>query len=509
MASTPSEKPQRGLFDDLKPEPAPGSSARAAKPAARPKAAAVPKPAVPAKPVAPVAPGASGASGPRVFSVTEVTEHILRAMRGMGRLAVEGEITSLRTPASGHAYFDLKDDGALIHCAIWRSRLARAANFRLEEGMRVVCHGDLDVYKPRGNYNLIVQRVEQRGIGALLAQLEALKVELKGRGWFERARPLPRLPQRIGVVTSRDGAAFQDFLRTRSVRWPMYPVRLAHCLVQGRDCARGIAQAIRSLDASGVDVIVIARGGGSIEDLWGFNELAVAEAIWAASVPVISGVGHETDLTLADLVADHRAHTPTDAAQMVIPDETSMLDVLERLQGYLVGAVGRQIETREEALDRLARARTLRRPEQLLQDRAQRASDLGKRLESAGMRRGESGLRALGALEVRIARQSPALRLERLSARLDALGKTLTRSLVEPLGKREARLDLAARALEATSPLAVLGRGYSIMRRADGSAVRRSDELKPGESVETLLAHGRVFSEVQRVTDDAERDEDS
>jgi len=502
MVPTPSDQPQRGLFDDLKPDATRADRRRPpAKPRSRPdsaeKATPVKAEAVPAKAEA------------RVYSVTEVTEHILRAMRGMGRMAVEGEITSLRTPASGHAYFDLKDDGALIHCAIWRSRLARAASFRLEEGMRVVCHGELDVYKPRGNYNLIVQRVEQRGIGELLAQLEALKVELGGRGWFDRSRPLPRLPGCIGVVTSRDGAAFQDFLRTRSVRWPSYPVRLAHCLVQGRGCAQGIAEAIGRLDASGVDAIVVARGGGSIEDLWGFNELAVAEAIWSTSVPVISGVGHETDLTLADLVADHRAHTPTDAAQLVIPDEAAMLDVLERLQGYLVGAVGRQVEVREEALGRLARARSLRRPEHLLQDRAQRASDLGKRLVSAGARRHETGWRALAGLEVRLARHSPAMRLERLSARLDALGKRLTGSLAEPLQKRASRLDLAGRGLEATSPLAVLGRGYSIMRRADGSAVRRSDELQPGESVETLLASGRVVSEVQRLLPPTERDEDS
>ena len=431
----------------------------------------------------------------------------------MGRLAVEGEISGLRVPASGHAYFDLKDDGAVLPCVIWRSQLQRAARFRLEGGMRVVCHGGLDVYKPRGKYSLIVQRVEQRGIGELLAQLEELKATLKERGWFDRARPLPQLPRRIGVVTSRDGAAFQDFLRTRSVRWPLYPVRLVHCPVQGQECAPQIAQAIAELDASGVDVIVVTRGGGSLEDLWGFNELPVAEAIWNASVPVVSGVGHETDITLADLVADHRAHTPTDAAQLVIPEEELLVGALERLQGYLEAAIGRELDRRSELLERLARSRTLRRPEELLEGRQRRVADLGRRLRSAAVGRLDRAWRTVSAVEAGLARQSPAARLERLSGQLASVGSRLVASLVEPVRARGARLDLAGRALEATSPLAVLGRGYSIMRRADGTAVRDASEVSAGEVVETLLAKGRVESEVRRTAsaapEDGEKQEDS
>lgn len=429
--------------------------------------------------------------------MSEVTDEILERMRALGRVAVEGEISGLRIPGSGHAYFDLKDAGAVLPCVIWRSQLARASKFRVEEGMRVVCHGDLDIYKPRGKYSLIVNRVERRGIGEMLARLEELKEELKARGWFARSRPLPTLPRRIGLVTSRDGAAFQDFLRTRSLRWPLFPLRLVHCTVQGEGCAGEIARAIARLDASGVDVIVVARGGGSLEDLWGFNELPVAEAIWRASVPVVSGVGHETDVTLADLVADHRAHTPTDAAQLVVPDEAAYTTELERIQGYLEGAIDRQLERRGERLERLSTASVLRYPQRLLGDRGRRVTDLGRRLRSAGERKLERCQRAISEAETALARQSPAVRLERLAARVVTAGARLSEALGEPLRSSSARLDALERTLEATSPLRVLSRGYSIMRRSDGAAVRRAADVSQGDVVQTWLGDGVVVSQVR------------
>ena len=224
---------------------------------------------------------------------------------------------------------------------------------KLEDGARVVCHGSLDVYPPYGKHSLIVDRVEARGLGALLAELERLKAQLRDEGLFDRKRPLPRLPRVVGVVTSRDADAWRDFLRTRSLRWSGFPVRLAHSRVQGQAAAREIAGAIEHLDRSGVDVIVVCRGGGAIEDLWCFNDEAVARAAFAASVPVVSGVGHETDTTLIDHVADHRAHTPTDAAQTVIPDRRALEDALQRA-AYLGDAVERALERREERLARAA-----------------------------------------------------------------------------------------------------------------------------------------------------------
>ena len=326
--------------------------------------------------------GAAG--GPRILTVSEVTDRLKGLLGGLGRISVEGEVASLARPASGHVYFNLKDRRrgieSVLGCAVWRSQVSRAMRSPLEEGVQVIAHGKLDVYAPRGSYSLIVDRIEPRGLGALLVQLEELKRELAGKGWFDRARPLPLLPKTIGVATSRDGAAFADFLRTRSLRWPCYPVRLAHTPVQGAGASREIAGAIAALDRSGVDVIVVCRGGGSLEDLWAFNERPVAEAIRAARVPVVSGVGHQTDQTLADLVADHRAHTPTDAAQTVIPLRAELEEKLDRQFNYLLAALDDLFVRREERLERLEGARVLRGADWILERRGEVLDLAGERL---------------------------------------------------------------------------------------------------------------------------------
>jgi len=444
-------------------------------------------------------------AGPGVWRVSDLNEHLKGWLASLGRVAVEGEVASLRRPASGHLYFNLKDRRrgieSVLNCAIWRSQTARAMKAPIKEGDQVVAHGQLDVYAPRGSYSLIVDRVEALGLGALLVQLEELKRELAGKGWFDRARPLPRLPRTIGVVTSRDGAALQDFLRTRSLRWPLYPLRLVHTPVQGTGAAQQIAAAITDLDASGVDLIVLCRGGGSLEDLWAFNERPVAEAIWGASVPIVCGVGHETDVTLADLVADHRAHTPTDAAQTVIPDRRALLEALERRGGDLIDAAEGLLGEREEGLERLARSRWLRRPDWILGDRRGELAKLGARLVASvgnALARSETAWR--GARDL-FAAHAPALRLEREATRLEAAGRRLVLPLRERLAASGARLELAAGRLEAFSPYAVLARGYSITRLSgDPRPLRGVDELAPGARLETRLAEGSVESTVERTT---------
>ncbi|MBK7644348.1 MAG: exodeoxyribonuclease VII large subunit [Planctomycetes bacterium] len=421
----------------------------------------------------PLDPSAESA-GPRVLGVRELTRAIKSNLEGLGRLAVEGEITQVKRAAAGHVYFDLKDIDAKISCAIWRSALPTAVRFDLKEGAKVIAHGRLDVYAPRGTYSLIVQRLEQRGIGDLLAKLEALKAELKVRGWFERRRPLPTLPRVIGLVTSRDTAALQDFLRTRSLRWPLYPVRFVHTSVQGPVAAAEIAAAIRRIDASGVDLIVLARGGGSLEDLWCFNELAVAEALWNTSVPVVTGVGHETDTTLADLVADHRAHTPTDAAQTVIPEKRALEAELERLGGYLGTALEGTLEARATRLEHATRALRFR---------------AGALLDRPAAR--------MAALATRVERQHPRARLEALSARLARVGVRLRVAAEAPRSRAEKRMERASATLEATSPFRVLERGYSITRRPDGTLVRRASEVTPGEGIESVLHEGLLVSRVE------------
>lgn len=440
---------------------------------------------------------------PQPRSVGELTREIAELLVGLGRVAVRGEVSRISRASSGHVYFDLKDSEAKLACKLWRTQVRRALVGELREGDEVVVHGRLDVWAPQGGYSLIVERIEAQGLGVLLARLEALKSELKALGWFERRRPLPVLPRTIGVVTSRDTAALADFLRTRSQRWPLYPVRLAHAPVQGAAAAPAIARAIARLDQSGVDVIVLCRGGGSLEDLWAFNERAVAEAMWAASVPVVTGVGHETDTTLADLVADRRAHTPTDAAVLVIPDRAAHLAALERLGQHLGEAVDRRLEQALQGLERARRSRWLESPRWILGDRA------------AALERAERGLRGRVAESLRAAqgrlvrsgarldRKRPALQLQARIAQHRRAAERAQERLRAHLERAHRRLELAQGRLAALDPTSILSRGYSILLAADGRTPLRSvGEVVPGAELVTRLADGRVRSRAEGVERD-------
>jgi len=436
---------------------------------------------------------------PQVVSVTQLTRRIDAALKGFGRVSVEGEVSRPNHHSSGHVYFTLKDEGALLDCKVWRTQVPRALRTPLVDGQRVVAHGVLDVYAPQGRHALVVDLVEERGIGALLADLERLKARLAAEGLFGRKRPLPRLPRRIGVVTSRDADAWRDFLRTRTLRWPLYPVVLSHSRVQGRAAAQELATAIRRLDAHGVDVIVVCRGGGALEDLWCFNEEVVARAVFEASVPVVTGVGHETDTTLVDLVADHRAHTPTDAAQTVIPARTELVAALERQEGYLDEAIARQLERRSERLERVGRARVLARPAELFHIVQRRVDEAARRLGAAAGLAASTRARALDRAATGLAREAPHTRLERAGRRLDEAGRRLAHGVERALVAPARRLDPLARALEAISPLAVLQRGYSLTRRADGRLVRDARELEVGDVVETVFQRGSARARVEGV----------
>ena len=437
---------------------------------------------------------------PPLLTVSGLTDVLKQRFAKWGRVGVEGEVSGLKRAGSGHLYFALKEGGAVISCAIWRSRVdAALKGATLEEGEQVVCHGTLDIYAPRGTYSLIVERVEKRGLGERLVQLEKLKGQLRERGWFDRSRRLPRLPRVVGIVTSRDADAFVDFLRTRSERWPLYPLRLAHTRVQGPGAAEEIARALTRLDASGVDLICVVRGGGSIEDLWAFNEEVLAQAIWNCSVPVVTGIGHEPDTSLADLVADQRAHTPTAAAQEVIPGRQALFDQLEGQAAHMERTLERMLEERSRSLARLMQTRSLRSPDWILEDRVQALGASGRRLALA-MR---AGLQlAMGHAERvggRLSQQSPAGRVARLASRLDVLSPQLQRAGGSSLDRRGQALDLAQRSLSSVSPFAVLGRGYSITRaRGGGAALTSSASVVAGDALETILAEGSVESTVTR-----------
>jgi exodeoxyribonuclease VII large subunit len=479
---------ERGFWDDDPVEPAPPKKAPV-----EPRRAAPVEPTSDTPPEKPAAP-----KKVPVLTVTELTRKLAGLLQGLGRVRVEGEVSRVSRAASGHLYFDLKDLDAKISCKLWKSQRQAALRFDLEEGMRVIAHGSVDVYPPRGEYSLVVGRVERAGLGELLARLEELKARLRERGWFDRARPLPFLPRRIGVVTSRDGAAFQDVLKTRHRRWPGYALVLAHTQVQGPGASRRIAEALRRLDACGVDVIVLCRGGGSIEDLWAFNELPVAEAIWACSVPVISGVGHETDVTLADHVSDLRAHTPTDAAQSVIPERAVLTAELARARGHLTQAMNGVFARREHSLRSASTNRVLRDPRWILGARGRTLAHLFERLRNRSGTRVDRSRALLSELHRRIERRSPKVRLEEGVGALRDARRRLAQHGKGLLGPREHHFELLSRRLDDLSPLKILGRGYSITRKRGAAALRDAAQVQVGDQLETRLARGTVYSNVTR-----------
>ncbi len=439
------------------------------------------------------------------LSVVALTQAIQRNLAGFGRLRVEGELSGLKRAASGHVYFDLKDAKARISCVVWRSKVAEAAKHNPKEGDKVVAHGSLDVYAPRGGYSLIVERLEPLGEGALLAQFEALKRELNSRGWFERCRELPAFPACIGVVTSRDGAALRDFLRTRSMRWPGYPVMLRHAAVQGPGASQALAHALTSLVEAGCDLIVVTRGGGSLEDLWAFNEEPLAQAIHDCAVPVVSGVGHETDTTLADFCADARAHTPTDAAQLVFPDREELLERLTRAHVHLGTAIDGQLDERLQRVLRLARTSRLRDPNWILQERARQLSHLAARARTGGSMAVAAAERRLQALGERLRAASPAARVAAWGERLAGVQPRLVAAMRAREAESGRQLAVAAGRLEAYSPVAVLARGYAVaVTDPGGAAVRRAADLSPGDLLILRLHAGSARVRVESLEDEPE-----
>jgi exodeoxyribonuclease VII large subunit len=395
------------------------------------------------------------AEGPAVYTVADVLRGVKTLLEErVGRLWVTGEVSDLRRPASGHLYFRLKGDGGQLRAVLFRSA-ARGMAFDPEEGLEVLAYGEVAVYEPRGDLQLIVRRLEPRGLGALQLAFEQLRRRLEAEGLFDpaRKRPLPPVPARIGIVTSLAGAALRDVIEVTGRRFPATPLLIAPTRVQGPGAEDEVAAALDALGASGgVDVILLVRGGGSLEDLQPFNTEAVARAIARAPVPVVSGVGHEVDVTIADLAADVRAPTPSAAAERSLPDRAALAGTLARDR---------------HRLERAAAARVER---------------LGLRLEHL-----REALRA----------HAPTARLEAQRARFRSAVGRLDRAVAARLAVARSRLAAAAGRLEALSPLAVLARGYGLVRRArDGVIVRRADQVAVGDPLAIRVAEAEVAATV-------------
>lgn len=434
-----------------------------------------------------------------VLTPSQLNGEIRHALeRGFPALWVEGEISNLARPSSGHLYFSLKDARSQIRCAMFRNR-NMLLSFTPANGQQVLARARISVYEPRGEYQLIVEHMEEAGFGALQRAFEALKAKLQAEGLFDesRKRPIPAAPQRIGVITSPTGAALRDILTTLRRRYPAAEVILYPSAVQGADAP---AQLIRALKAAArraeTDVLILARGGGSLEDLMAFNDEAVARAVAASPIPVVCGVGHEVDFSIADFVADLRAPTPTGAAELVTPDGRDILRRLEQLQSRQQRALQQKLTGHTERLRWLRGRMQQQHPGQRLRQQSQRLDELEQRLErvtSAGLHHRRMTLaRAMAGLRER----TPLHRLARSNDRLENLSHRLLRAWREQLNGKEQALAYLGRALHTVSPLATLGRGYAIVSKADGGIARNAADVAPGERITARLAKGSLIAEV-------------
>lgn len=395
----------------------------------------------------------------RVLSVVQLNEQIEELLeRSFPSVWVSGEISNFSRPQSGHCYLTLKDESAQLRAVIWRET-ARGISLELHDGLEVVCHGHLDVYPPRGSYQLVIDQIEPKGIGALELALRKLRKKLASEGLFDpsRKRSLPPFPQQVAFITSPTGAALRDFLEVLRRRWRGVDVLIVPVRVQGDDAAREIAEAIKQVNRMklAIDCLVVGRGGGSLEDLWAFNEEVVVRAIYASKIPVISAVGHEIDVTLSDLVADVCALTPSEAAERIAP-------AADEVQAFL---------------------------------RSQ-----GKRMHTALRGRAQSTRRRLEAISTRRVFRKPLERIHYLAQQLDQHAARSLRAIRHRQNNaRNLIASLAAR-LETLSPLAVLGRGYSLTQRADNAeVVRDAGKLSVGQEITTRFERGHAVSRVERI----------
>ena len=409
---------------------------------------------------------------------------------------VEGEISNLAKPASGHIYFTLKDSQAQVRCALFRQNAARVRQ-ALRDGLAVKVRGKVSLFEWRGDYQLIVDALEPAGDGALRLAFEALKEKLAGEGLFAAARKvaLPAHPRRIGIVSSPSGAVIRDIISVFRRRAPQVELTLIPTAVQGREAVAQIVRALQLADRQGFDALILARGGGSLEDLWSFNEEAVARAIDACTTPIVSAVGHETDVSISDFVADVRAPTPSAAAELLAPDAGDLVQRLHSLQRRLRLYIQGRLAREQMRLDGLTRR--LRHPGERLRQQAQRLDDLEMRLQRAFERQRSSRRERLAHLQTRLAGQHPGRNLQLLRQRLGSLAERLPRAMREGLKQRRLQLHSQMQTLHAVSPLATLGRGYSILLDERNRAIRRAADTRPGQRLKARLAEGELDVRVE------------
>ena len=439
----------------------------------------------------------------RVLTVSELTATVRVLLESKyAEVWIEGEISNARVWKTGHLYFTLKDAGAQLRAVMFRSAL-RYQRFRPEDGQHVIARGRLSVYEPKGEYQIVCEHLEPKGVGALQLAFEQLRRRLDHEGLFDaaRKRPLPPLPRKIGVVTSLDGAALRDIINVLSRRHPNVHVVISPTRVQGERAAEEIVRALRLLCAvPGVDVVIVGRGGGSIEDLWAFNEEPVARAIAGATAPVISAVGHETDFTISDFVADLRAPTPSAAAELVVAGKDEITARIRNLEQRLRAAARDALQRRRSAVHTLQTRPGLAGWPTRVAVRGRQVGELTHRLARAARAGASRRERRLHELRLRLEALDLARRIDGIRARLRAARHDMAAALRAGQRAREARLRVAAGRLETLSPLGVLARGYAVCWNADRSSViRDATAVAAGEEVHVTLHSGALDCTVTRV----------
>jgi exodeoxyribonuclease VII large subunit len=437
----------------------------------------------------------------RSLTVSELTARVRDLLaKNFIDVLVEGEISNCRAAQSGHIYFTLKDEKAQVKC-VWFRQQMRGVKFRPEDGLKVTVRGSIGVYESRGEYQIYVETVDPAGRGALQLAFEQLKKRLEGEGLFDakHKKPLPMLPSRIGLITSPKGAAVRDVVRILRRRFPNVHLMLVPVRVQGEGAAGEIARAVKFFNLrQQVDVLIVARGGGSMEDLWAFNEEVVARAIFESAIPVISGVGHETDFTIADFVADVRASTPSAAAEIVVQTRREFDEHVVRLKRALLEQLRYRISVLSRRVHELGARRGFRRPLDLLRQRRQRSDEMTTRLAQRlrgrlelSRRRFTAAHMCIASFDFRMKIAAMRLQVERRSAELGVRGERMLRAKREWIERL--RLQLQER-----GPLKVLERGYAIATDAAGNVLRDADQISVGDAVAVRLHRGKFISEVKR-----------
>ena len=436
----------------------------------------------------------------KIISVTELNKLAKSLLEnGIPKLWIEGEISNLARPASGHTYFSLKDEASQIRCAWFKQRQSINAN-DISNGTKMLALGKISLYQPRGEYQFIIEKMETAGEGDLKRKYEELKQKLFNEGLFDREKKLeiPKLPKKIGVITSPSGAAIRDVLSILKRRFPLLPIVIFPITVQGENAAPDIENALKNANLrADCDVLILTRGGGSLEDLWAFNEEIVARAIHASKIPIISAIGHETDTTIADFVSDIRAPTPSGAAEIVTPDQNELLKLLKTLFGRIEHETNQYINSKSQSMDWLSKRLSQSNPIMTVRKQIEISGNLRKLLFSSIGRNLSIHSKAVDSLKFRLNSSSPKLEIQKAISHLSEMQLKITTSTKSSVTKLNSQLTALGKTLDSLSPLKTLDRGYAVARDSKTKKIiSNSEKVSINSQIDIKLAKGEIAAKV-------------